>query len=64
MVSINRLLGGKAYQPIVIGQTNDGAAVLFGHWAWISMIYKPGITAAEFGIDVLSNSAGSPLFKV
>lgn len=27
------------------------------------MIYKPGVTAAEFGIDA-SNSAGSPLFKV
>ena len=47
----------------MIGQTNDGAAVLFGHWAWISMIYKSGITAAEFGIDV-SNPAGSPLLKV
>lgn len=31
MVSIHRLLGGKVYQPLVIGQTNDGAAVLFRH---------------------------------
>lgn len=38
-----------------------GPAVLFGHWAWISLIYRPGVTAGEFGIGIdTSNSAGSP----
>lgn len=38
-----------------------GPAVLFRHWAWISLICRPGVTAAEFGIGIdTSNSAGSP----
>lgn len=40
-----------------------GQAVLFGHWAWISLIYRSGVMAAEFGIGIdTSNSAGSPPF--
>lgn len=57
---IHCLLGGKVHQSIVIGQSDYGVAVLFGNWAWIGMIYKPGVTAAEFGNDA-SNSSGSPL---
>lgn len=39
-----------------------GPAELFGHWAWISLIFRPGVMAAEFGIGIDTfNSAGSPL---
>lgn len=39
-----------------------GPAELFGHyWAWISLIFRPGVMATEFGIGIDTfNSAGSP----
>lgn len=54
-------VGGKVSVSVRCDKVAMGPAELFGHWAWISLIFRPGVMAAEFGIGIDTfNSAGSP----